>query len=91
MLASYYPGQQQLTLREVCRFTNQIKSIDGSDVWDIDAIEQSIREGLSQLDSEGIALDSIGIDSWGVDFVLLDKQGNGSDSPYLTVIVVRRE
>ncbi|CFQ84921.1 rhamnulokinase [Yersinia frederiksenii] len=75
MLASYLPGQQQLTLREVCRFTNQIKSIDGSDVWDIDAIEQAIRGGLNQLDSEGIRLDSIGIDTWGVDFVLLDKQG----------------
>lgn len=81
MLASYYPDQQELTLREVCRFTNQIKSIDGSDVWDIDAIEQSIRQGLNQLDSEGIALDSIGIDSWGVDFVLLDKQGKRVGQP----------
>lgn len=81
MLASYHPSQQQLALREVCRFANQIKSIDGTDVWDIDAIEQSIRQGLNQLDSEGILLDSIGIDSWGVDFVLLDKQGERVGQP----------
>ncbi len=81
MLASYRSSPQQLELREVCRFVNQIKSIDGTDVWDIDTIEQSIRQGLNQLDSEGIQLDSIGIDSWGVDYVLLDKQGKRVGQP----------
>nr|WP_196061741.1 MULTISPECIES: rhamnulokinase [unclassified Serratia (in: enterobacteria)] len=75
MLASYQPQQQQLQLREVSRFTNRLQHRAGQDCWDLDALEGNIRQALLQLDAEGIHLDSIGIDTWGVDFVLLDAQG----------------
>lgn len=48
---------------------------DGFDAWDIDSLENEIRLGLEKVCDEGIRIDSIGIDTWGVDYVLLDKHG----------------
>ncbi|VXD05295.1 rhamnulokinase [Enterobacterales bacterium 8AC] len=75
MLASYQPEQQRLQLREVSRFANRLQQRGGQDCWDLDALEHHIRQALDRLDEQGIVLDSIGIDTWGVDFVLLDAQG----------------
>lgn len=75
MLTSYEPGQQTLALREIHRFTNSLQKVDGFDCWDIDSLENEIRCGLVKVCEQGILIDSIGIDTWGVDYVLLDKQG----------------
>ncbi len=75
MLATYDTHQRQLTLREIHRFTNCLKRVDGFDTWDVDSLEQAIRTGLQQVCDEGIHIDSIGIDTWGVDYVLLDADG----------------
>ncbi|WP_288476031.1 rhamnulokinase [uncultured Pantoea sp.] len=75
MLAGWDAAQRQLTLREVRRFKNQRLRRAGYDCWDLAALEQAIRAGLAQLDDEGIVPDSIGIDTWGVDMVLLDAEG----------------
>jgi rhamnulokinase len=76
MLARSDLARGTLTLREVSRFANHLVQIDEHECWDVDALEQAIRAGLQQLDDEGITLDSLGIDTWGVDFVLLDADGN---------------
>ncbi|WP_411815310.1 rhamnulokinase [Hafnia alvei] len=81
MLASYHVGTQHLTLKEIRRFTNRLVPRDGFDTWDLDALEQEIRTGLEQIDAENIPLDSIGIDTWGVDFVLLDANGERVGHP----------
>ncbi len=75
MLGSYHTGDGALTLREVRRFANQRKIVAGYDCWDVDALEREIRAGLAQLDAEGVTIDSIGIDTWGVDVVMLDAAG----------------
>ena len=75
MLASYQPGPRALTLREIHRFTNSLQKVDGFDCWDVDSLEGEIRRGLEKVCEQGILIDSIGIDTWGVDYVLLDKQG----------------
>ena len=75
MLASYQPGPRALTLREIHRFTNSLQKVDGFDCWDVDSLESEIRRGLEKVCEQGILIDSIGIDTWGVDYVLLDKQG----------------
>ena len=74
-LASYQPGPRALTLREIHRFTNSLQKVDGFDCWDVDSLEGEIRRGLEKVCEQGILIDSIGIDTWGVDYVLLDKQG----------------
>ena len=75
MLAGYQPGQQTLALREIHRFTNSLQKVDGFDCWDLDSLEGEIRRGLEKVCEQGILIDSIGIDTWGVDYVLLDKAG----------------
>lgn len=75
MLASYHRQQRTLTLREIHRFSNTLQKREGIDCWDIDSLEAEIRCGLQKVCDDGILIDSIGIDTWGVDFVLIDKQG----------------
>ena len=76
MLATWDCGQHTLTLREMHRFANCLQKQDGFDTWDIDALEAEIRTGLNNVCNDGIRIDSIGIDTWGVDYVLLDSHGD---------------
>lgn len=82
MLSIWQPRTRRLSLREVHRFDNRLTRIDGHDTWDIDGLEREIRKGLAAIDEQGVALDSIGIDTWAVDYVLLDKQRNRIGLPY---------
>ena len=75
MLARYDSEHRTLTLREIHRFVNCLQKTDGFDTWDIDSLENDIRLGLKKVCDEGIRIDSIGIDTWGVDYVLIDKLG----------------
>ena len=75
MLARYERECRSLTLREIHRFKNGLHSQNGYVTWDVDSLESAIRLGLNKVCEEGIRIDSIGIDTWGVDFVLLDQQG----------------
>ena len=75
MLARYDAEPRSLSLREIHRFTNSLHQQQGFDTWDIDSLEAEIRTGLNKVCDEGIRIDSIGIDTWGVDYVLLDKNG----------------
>lgn len=81
MLASYASQKQILTLREMHRFTNILQKINGTDCWDLDSLEAEIRYGLQKVCDDGILIDSIGIDTWGVDFVLLDSSGERVGQP----------
>lgn len=75
MLAQWDGALQQIVLREVRRFANQRHDRAGYDCWDLAHLEREMRAGLAQLDEEGVRPDSIGIDTWGVDMVLLDARG----------------
>lgn len=75
MLARYDSEQRALTLREIHRFVNGLQKVDGFATWDIDSLESEIRLGLNKVSEQGIQIDSIGIDTWGVDYVLLDEHG----------------
>ncbi|QHM71055.1 rhamnulokinase [Mixta intestinalis] len=75
MLAQYQPEEQSLTLEQIGRFANQRQQKQGYDCWDLDGLEQAIRDGLEQLLERGIVPESIGIDTWGVDVVMLNQAG----------------
>jgi rhamnulokinase len=63
-----------LKLDEVYRFQNRGIQIDNSLCWDISKIYRNILKGLQiYVENFGPNVDGIGIDTWGVDFVLLDK------------------
>src|SRR5574344_140984 len=64
----------KITLEEVFRFTNGQVRKDGHDCWDVEKLVESVKEGIDAA-AKTCAVDSIGIDTWGVDFVLLDGAG----------------
>ncbi|MBT2700934.1 rhamnulokinase [Bacillus sp. ISL-40] len=63
-----------LRLDEIHRFENQIVKKGGSYCWEADKLFQEIKNGLKKCNELGIKPDSIGIDTWAVDFVLLDEK-----------------
>lgn len=82
MLATWQVENRQLALKEIHRFTNRLVEQEGHHLWDLDALEQEILTGLHRITDSGILPDSIGIDSWGVDYVLLNAAGERVDLPY---------
>lgn len=72
----------QLIQREFTRFPNRITQLGGHFYWDIYALYAEIIHALRQAADQGITLRSIGIDTWGVDFVCVGKDGNLLRNPY---------
>lgn len=63
-----------LSLAEIHRFENTLRSDDvfGHQCWDLDFLEGEMRKGLAIASKQG-PLASVGVDTWGVDYVLLDE------------------
>ncbi len=66
----------KLVIEEMYRFPNGMKKKDGTLVWDVDALIGHIKAGIAACVEKGKSPSYIGIDTWGVDFVLIDKDGN---------------
>ena len=66
----------KMQLEEVHRFFNGMKDVDGAKCWDVEQLFADIKEGMKKCAELGKVPESVGIDTWGVDFVLLDKEGN---------------
>lgn len=62
----------RLRLEEAGRFDNVQRRVGGHDCWDLDALLDGVVEGLAHCGERGTAPSSVGIDTWGCDFVLLD-------------------
>lgn len=65
----------KITLQEVYRFENGVSRKNGHLCWDIDTLAKEVVNGLKAAHDAGFAPSTIGIDTWAVDFVLLDEQG----------------
>ena len=63
--------QDKLELRQLTRFPNNIIQVSGHFYWDILALYNEIIKGLKIVAEEKIPIESIGIDTWGVDFVFM--------------------
>jgi sugar (pentulose or hexulose) kinase len=74
---------QKITLHEVHRFTTHNIKYDGGYYWDILAIYEEIIEGLKNAQKAfGNDFSAIGVDTWGVDYVLIDSQDRLIGYPY---------
>ncbi len=72
----------RLEFREIHRFENKMELIDGHYRWNLKAIHNGIRKGIRKaLETAPGEISSIGVDSWGVDFVMLDKNGEFIEYP----------
>ncbi|MBU3181045.1 rhamnulokinase [Clostridium psychrophilum] len=63
----------KLKLEEVYRFKNGIGKINDEYCWDIDQLFNNVKAGIKKCVELGKIPKSVGIDTWAVDFVLLDK------------------
>ena len=63
----------KIVLEEMYRFTNGNVTRDGHLCWELDRLFEEIVNGIAACAKAGKAPASMGIDTWGVDFVLLDK------------------
>ena len=64
----------RIVLEEVFRFDNGQVRRNGHDCWDIDRLVESVKAGIDAAMAK-CEIESVGIDTWGVDFVLLDANG----------------
>ena len=65
----------KLKLEEIYRFDNLQVRKNGHDCWDTEHLWQGIIDGLKACREKGMIPKTVGIDTWGVDYVLLDEEG----------------
>lgn len=65
----------RMVLEEIHRFENRQVRKNGHDCWDMDNLWQGILDGLKACKALGKVPATVGIDTWAVDFVLLDRDG----------------
>ena len=75
-------SESGLDQRELTRFPNHIIETNGHFYWDIYALYNEIIGGLKVVAREGIEIASVGIDTWGVDFAFIGKDGGLLRNPY---------
>lgn len=80
ILGSIVDGK--LEQRELTRFPNNIIEVGGHFFWDIYALYNEIIRGLKVVADEKVEIASIGIDTWGCDFVFVGKDGGVLRNPY---------
>ncbi len=71
---------EKITLEEIHRFSNDPVNVGGTMYWDVLRLFHEIKQGIIKAKNAG-GFDCIGIDTWGVDFGLLDKQGCLIENP----------
>lgn len=62
----------KLKLKEIYRFKNGAEDKNGHLCWDIDRLESEVMNGIAACDA---APESVAVDTWAVDYVLLDENG----------------
>jgi len=73
---------EQLSITEMHRFPNDGVMVQGTYYWDILRLFFEIKQGILKTVNAGHKdIQSIGIDTWGVDFCLFDEQGNVLKNP----------
>ena len=71
---------ERVELKEVHRFPNEPVEVNGTLYWDVLRLFHELKRGIRAAEESGGA-DSVGVDTWGVDFGLLDRDGKLLSSP----------
>ncbi len=75
-------GDGKISLEEILRFPDPIIEMQGHFYWDLPAIYKSVIDGLGAIAARGEKIESIGIDTWGVDFAMFGRDGAMLRLPY---------
>ena len=76
ILGTWHAGE--LVTQEIYRFSNQIHRVGEHDYWDLAGMWTHLKMGLTKAAAalpEGERIASVGVDTWGVDHVLLSAEG----------------
>lgn len=76
-----YPAEGGLQLDTVYRFRNRQVRMGNHLYWDFLSLFEDMKAGLRMAVEKGYRILSIGVDTWGVDFGLIDKKGNLLGNP----------
>lgn len=68
-------SEDKVELEELTRFDNPLIEAGGYFYWDIFGLYNEIIKGLKKVKEQNLEIQSIGIDTWGVDFVCVGKDG----------------
>ena len=71
-----YLEDGKICLKEIYRFENRLIHKDDHLCWDIDHLYEEVINGIRECAKQGYAPKTMGIDTWAVDFVLVDREGN---------------
>ena len=72
----------KIVYEEIHRFYNGMAEEDGHKIWDTESLFNEILAGMKKCHDIGKVPVSMGIDTWGVDYVLLDGKGNKLGKSY---------
>ena len=76
-----YFQSDELVLDEVHRFQNRLVKLGNHLYWDFLYLFEEMKIGMKLAAQKGYTVKSIGVDTWGVDFGLIDKDGNLLGNP----------
>ena len=76
-----YTSDGELCLDTIYRFQNRQVRMGGHIYWDFLSLFEDMKRGIRMAVEKGYKISSIGIDTWGVDFGLIDKNGNLVGNP----------
>lgn len=71
----------RLRMEEIHRFTNRQIRLGNHLHWDFPSLFEEMKAGMKQAAARGYRVESIGIDTWGVDFGLIDRDGELIGNP----------
>ena len=74
--------EEKLTLSETYRFPNGPVRLNDGIHWDVLRLWNEIKSGIAAVAKKGTQLDSVGLDTWGVDFALLDQNHSLLSNPF---------
>jgi len=64
----------ELRTEEIYRFPNGVREKDGHLTWDLDALVFHVKEGVKKAKEKTERIESLSVDTWGVDYVLMDGE-----------------
>lgn len=72
---------KEIKVTEIHRFSNDLVIVHGTMYWDILRLFHEIKQGILKAMAATDKIDAIGIDTWGVDFGMIDKNGELISNP----------
>lgn len=74
--------EQSCALNEIYRFDTPLIQQDGHLYWDFEQLFAEIKTGLNKAAQTGLKIESVGIDTWGVDVLFIGSDGQPLGMPY---------